>query len=205
MKNDFINKVLIACIGNIFIGAGIGFLNVSLMGVDCYSAFVLALGKKMGMTFAGMLFACNVVCFILEFIWGRKYIGAGTFINLICVGNIATVTGNLISRVVAVDEAMVTMIIAMVVGVLALSFGISLYQQTDMGVAPYDSLSLILEEKFSISYFWCRIITDALCAVGAFLLGGLLGVGTLVCAFGLGPIIQFFDNTVSKKLFKVQS
>lgn len=205
MKENLVKRFLFACLGNILIGAGIGFFNVSSMGADCYSAFALALGNRMGMTFATMLFSLNVICFVVEFAFGRKYIGLGTFINLLFVGTIATAVGNFLSNTFPVGGSMAGMLAAMAGGVLFLSLGISLYQQSDMGVAPYDALALILNEKLPFQYFWCRIILDGACAVGAFLLGGLIGLGTVVCAFGLGPIVQFFDNTVSKKIMKRQA
>ena len=48
----------------------------------------------------------------------------------------------------------------------------------------------------------CRVFTDALCAVLAFLLGGLIGLGTLICAFGLGPFVQFFTRHFSEKVLR---
>ena len=51
-------------------------------------------------------------------------------------------------------------------------------------------------------YFGCRVFTDALCAVLAFLLGGLIGLGTLICAFGLGPFVQFFTRHFSEKVLR---
>ena len=46
------------------------------------------------------------------------------------------------------------------------------------------------------------VFTDALCALVTFLLGGLVGIGTLVCAFGLGPFIQFFNGAFSEKVLR---
>ena len=51
-------------------------------------------------------------------------------------------------------------------------------------------------------YFGCRIFTDALSALLCWLLGGLVGLGTLICAFCLGPFIQFFDRTFSQKVLQ---
>ena len=53
-----------------------------------------------------------------------------------------------------------------------------------------------------ISYFWCRIFTDAFSALVCFLSGGLIGIGTLVTAFGFGPVVEFFNVRFTRKLFK---
>ena len=88
------------------------------------------------------------------------------------------------------------------VAVLVIALGCSLYQTADLGVAPYDALSLMLADRLPVPYFGCRVFTDALCAVLAFLLGGLIGLGTLICAFGLGPFVQFFTRHFSEKMLR---
>ena len=91
-----------------------------------------------------------------------------------------------------------------VIGVLVVALGASLYQTADLGVAPYDALSLMLADRLPVPYFGCRIFTDALCAVIAWLLGGLIGLGTLLCAFALGPFVQFFTKHFSEKVLQYQ-
>ena len=77
-----------------------------------------------------------------------------------------------------------------------------IYQTADLGIAPYDYLSLGLRDYTPCPYFGCRIFTDALSALLCWLLGGLVGLGTLICAFCLGPFIQFFDRTFSQKVLQ---
>ena len=79
-------------------------------------------------------------------------------------------------------------------------WGASLYQTADLGIAPYDYLSLGLRDYTPVPYFGCRVFTDALCALLCWLLGGLVGIGTLICAFCLGPFIQFFNGLVSEQV-----
>ena len=70
-------------------------------------------------------------------------------------------------------------------------------------IVPYDALALILDRKLpKLPYFWCRILCDGSCALICFLAGGIVGLGTLVSAFGFGPVIAFFNKTVSEPLCK---
>ena len=81
---------------------------------------------------------------------------------------------------------------------------ISMYQQADLGVSPYDASSLILAERQSrFPYFWCRIFTDGICAVVCFVLGGIVGIGTVVTAFGFGPFVTFFNKLISDPLIRI--
>ena len=82
-------------------------------------------------------------------------------------------------------------------------FGLSMYQTADLGVSPYDSMALILDRRLPrVPYFWCRIFTDGLCALVCYLAGGIVGLGTLVTAFGFGPVIAFFNRFVPR-LFRL--
>ena len=93
----------------------------------------------------------------------------------------------------------------MVIGVIICSLGVSMYQRPDVGVSPYDSLSLIMDKKLpKISYFWCRMSNDVICALVAYFVGGLVGIGTVIAAFGLGPIVHFFNIYVTDKLLKTE-
>ena len=84
--------------------------------------------------------------------------------------------------------------------IVLFSLAASMYQTAAMGVSPYDSLSIILSRKTGLPYVGCRIFTDALCVVVCAAFGGVLGIGTLLCAVAVGPIIAFFNRTVSEKL-----
>ena len=135
-------------------------------------------------------------------IWGRKYIGLGTLVNGLGCGFIITFFYDIIAGWFGPAEQLPIQLLWVVIAVPVTAFGCSLYQTADLGVAPYDSLALALQDHLHKPYFGCRVFTDALCAVITFLLGGLVGIGTLVCAFGLGPFIQFFNGAFSEKILQ---
>ncbi|WP_246188219.1 YczE/YyaS/YitT family protein [Paenibacillus tengchongensis] len=194
-------RLMIMVIGNVFLGMGISIFKLSGLGNDPFSGMVMALADRVGMAYANFLIVLNVVLFVIEWITGRRFIGAGTFVNAILLGYIATFFHNTWLHLFGEPGLFWQRVIIVAIGVVVCSFGVSLYQTSDVGVAPYDSLSLIMRDRFpGITYFWHRMFTDALCALVCFLAGGIVGLGTLVSAFGLGPIIHFFDKHFTEKL-----
>ena len=146
--------------------------------------------------------ATNILFFALEFWFGRKYIGLGTFVNGICIGYIVTAFYDPIHAHFGDAPSLAVQLAWVIAAVLVTALGASLYQTADLGIAPYDYLSLGLRDYTPCPYFGCRIFTDALSALLCWLLGGLVGLGTLICAFCLGPFIQFFDRTFSQKVLQ---
>lgn len=196
-----IKRLVIMVFGNVFLGMGISIFKLSGMGNDPFSGMVMALAETTGITYANFLILLNLVLFVIQFTTGRKFIGAGTFVNAIFLGYIATFFHNTWLNLLGEPHLFWQRVIIVAIGVVVCSFGVSMYQTSDVGVAPYDSLSLIMKNKFpKISYFWHRMLTDALCALICFLAGGVIGLGTLVSVLGLGPIIHFFDVNFTEKL-----
>lgn len=196
-----LRRFLVMAAGIVLMSLGIALFKLSLMGNDPSSAMVMAVGDAVGLGFAPMLFIMNCLWFVSEFFFGRRLIGVGTFVNWFGVGTIASAFVRLISGCFTLPTAFFPRLLVMLCGVLVLSLACSMYQTADLGIAPYDALSLVMSEKLKkVPYFWCRICTDAVCTLIAFLLGGIVGIGTLVCALGLGPFISFFDRHISRRL-----
>ncbi len=193
-------RMAVMICGIVFIGLGICLFKLSLMGNDPHSAMVLSITNHVTFPFSTILIICNLLWFALEFSLGRKLIGIGTFFNWFFVGFFVDLWNAVITGLFPIPEGIFGRLIIMLLGVLILSLAAALYQTADLGIAPYDAASIIMAERLPVPYFWCRIITDSACAAVAFFLGGIVGLGTLVCALGLGPFISFFSRTVAEKV-----
>jgi len=200
LKNIGYKRILALFVGNIILGLGISIFKLAGMGNDPYTAMVFGISDFFGFYFPIYQICFNAVCFVLiELPFGRKYIGLGTLVNMFLLGYIVNFFVNIWEKIFTAPTLFLAQLPIMLVGVVVTCFGISVYQTADLGVSPYDSVSIIMSDRFSrLPYFWARIITDSLCALACFLTGGLLGLGTLVCAFGLGPVTYFFNRTVSE-------
>lgn len=190
-------------IGNIFLGMGISIFKFAGLGNDPYSGMMMGLSDLTGITYAPFQVMANFLIFLLEIAFGRELIGIGTIINACFLGYIVTFFYEVWVHLFTLPEALAVQILSMLIGTVIIGFGISMYQVPNAGVSPYDSLSVILAKRMpKIGYFWCRIFTDAICAIICFLSGGIIGLGTLVSAFGLGPGINFFNKHFTRKLFR---
>lgn len=199
-----LRRFIVMCFGIVSIGLGISLFKLSDLGTDPYTSFVMAFGNFVRLDFAIIYWIINIAAFAVEFTWGRKMIGIGTIFNWALVGVCVDLFIRLIKALIIIPTALFPRILLMCGGVLVLSFAASLYQTANLGISPYDSLAIIISNKFKIEFFWARIITDATCIVLSFILGGIglgiLGVGSIICALGMGPIVYFFNEKVSKKL-----
>ena len=94
--------------------------------------------------------------------------------------------------------SMLIRIILLIAGVVILCFASSLYFTANLGVSTYDAVSLIMTDKKLGKFKYLRIATDLFCVIVGFFLGGVVGVGTIITAFFMGPLIDFFNKKVSE-------
>ena len=100
------------------------------------------------------------------------------------------------------------------VGIVVLCFGSSLYMTADLGVSTYDAIAIVLSRKWKLGKFqYCRIGADLACVLsgcGIFLLAGgsfrsiptIAGIGTIITAFFMGPLIQYFNGKIAQPLLE---
>ena len=176
--------------GIVIIALGIALFKQSHLGNDSISALNMRLAELLGISLGTQNLCTNLLFFLLEFWFGRKYIGLGTFVNGICIGYIVTAFYDPIHAHFGDAPSLAVQLAWVIAAVLVTALGASLYQTAGLrDYTPYP-------------YFGCHIFTDALSALLCWLLGGLVGLGTLICAFCLGPFIQFFDRTFSQKVLQ---
>lgn len=205
IKNHFksvgVKRIIALFVGNVILGLGIALFKFAGMGNDPFTAMAFATSDVAGVPYPRFIILVNLLFFIIEVIWGRQYIGLGTIVNAVLLGYIVTFFYDVITSFISLPTTFLTQLPAMLVGVVITGLGVSFYQTSDAGISPFDSISIIMTDYFKkIPYFWNRVITDAFCALVTFICGGLLGLGTLVCAFCLGPVVHFFNKNLSEKV-----
>ncbi|CDC58606.1 uncharacterized protein BN628_01759 [Ligilactobacillus ruminis CAG:367] len=103
----------------------------------------------------------NAIILVVVFFQARSCIGAGTIINMVFVGYIADFICYVANDVVQIQMNLPLRILALLLAQLMASMGVALYMVADMGIAPYDSVAIIIEklthQKIPLIYrmeFW---------------------------------------------------
>ena len=204
-QNITTRKVIAVLLGNMILGIGAALLAYSLMGNEPYTAMNMAISGGIGMGLGNYQLIVNIMLLIVQLIWGRSYIGFGSIVNMFFLGYIIQFSGYAINTLFGPSDAYVLplRLVIMVVSFVFMTYGLSMYQTASLGVAPYDYVALGLTDHFPIPFFASRMIGDCCCVLVIIVavFGGLitwetshLGVGTIVGAFCLGPLINFFNK-----------
>lgn len=189
-------RIIMTIVGVLVAGFSVGMFNFSSFGMDPFQVFAHGAWKLMPIGYGAFYTILNLIMLVFMFIVDRRKIGLGTVINIFLLGYVVEFSSVFFNTQIP-NPTIAIRIIFLIVGIIILSFGSSLYFVGDLGVSTYDAVALIMSDRKVARFQYCRIATDLICTSIGFMLGATVGIGTLVTAFFMGPIISFFNNKVS--------
>ncbi|WP_310604641.1 YczE/YyaS/YitT family protein [Anaerosporobacter sp.] len=196
----YYKKVLIAVIGIFFVGLGIAFNAGTLFGNDSIGILYDGMRNALGMPSEKLGLISNVVnvaMIIILFIIGKRYINVGTFIYILPLGFFVSI-GTSIYNALINQGSFMQRVIGAVIGCGAIYFGVALYIVVDIGLDPFTGVVMTIAKKLGWNFRRTKICFDILMVVIGYLMGGKLGVITLVAVVTAGPSIQFFSDRMKK-------
>ncbi len=200
MKERII-RIIMTVFGVSIAGLSVGLFKHSQFGTDPFQCFANGMHTIIPISFGTLYIILNAVLLVVVFLLKKHYIGIGTIINLFLVGYIVEFSHGQLQMLIP-DPSMAVRIVMLLVGFIVLCFASSFYITADLGVSTYDAISLIMADKKIARFQYCRIATDVVCVLIGFFLGAVVGVGTVMTAFLMGPFIAFFRKHVSDPLLE---
>lgn len=203
-------RIFLCIIGTVICGIAVGFFRYAAFGVDPFTSMMSGLDAVVPIKYGTLYVIANAVLLLFALFADRHYIGLGTIINLFLVGYLSDFSKDILGGLLG--DSLLPRIICLVIAVLLLSFSAALYMPADLGVSTYDAVALIIANTWHIGKFkYDRIITDFICVIiGSILfvivagnplsaLPSIAGIGTIITAFFMGPLIDFFTRIFTKK------
>ena len=157
------------------------------LGLDPWNVFHQGLSLRTGMSLGTASILMGVVV-MLTWIPLRQKPGIGTLFNIFIIGLS-------MDAALAVMPEMTTLplrLAFMTAGVVLTAVGAAAYIGAGMGTGPRDGLMVGLNQRLGWSIRVSRMLIELSVLAGGWLLGGSVGVGTIVFAVGIGPLIQIF-------------
>lgn len=126
----------------------------------------------------------------------RQRVGIGTLLNILLIGMVTNIALGMLPHV----ADLVLRLVLMLAGVAMVGVGSGLYLSSNMGAGPRDGLMIGLAMRTGRSVRLVRTVLELTVLLTGVLLGGTVGIGTVVFAFGIGPAVQF-----SLRLFQTRA
>ncbi|MGW4071688.1 membrane protein YczE [Nocardia grenadensis] len=184
-------------IGVIGFGVATVFLVESSLGAASWNVLAEGISLRTGMTFG---WATNMIAVLVLLSWIplKESPGLETFLNVFLVGIAADVRADLIPYAQSYQQQ----VLYYGAGLVMLSICCALYLGAQFGAGPRDGLMTGLVRATGKPIWIVRTIIE-LCVVAlGFLMGGVVGFGTLLIAIAMGPLVQLFPRFTTVRLVR---
>ncbi|GHF73091.1 membrane protein [Amycolatopsis bartoniae] len=173
--------------GLVLYGASMAMMTRAGLGLDPWDVLADGLTRHTGWTF-GTAVAVASVFVLLLWIPLRQRPGIGTVLNVVVI----SVVVDLVRAVLPQQEALGWRIPLLVGGVVLNGLATAAYVGTRLGPGPRDGLMTGLSARTGLSVRLARTLIEVTVVAVGWLLGGSVGLGTVLYAFSIGPLTQAF-------------
>jgi uncharacterized membrane protein YczE len=168
-------------------GLGIAFMVQAGLGLGPWEALHQGIARLTGISFGTISILVGIPILALWWPLGERP-GIGTLANVVVIGSVT----NVVLAVLPTPSGVVLQLAMMFGGVVTIGLASGLYLAADLGPGPRDGLMTGIHHRFGFSIRRARTAVELAALIAGFLLGGTIGLGTLVFALGIGPLVQFF-------------
>ena len=195
MKTEtLLKKYVIVAAGSLLLGMGIGFADLAALGTDPFTVFLTGTYRRVGVSLGTMNLIINFMQIVMAFMVRRDAVSAATVIAMIGTSAGIDLPGLIGIPVLPLPAGALWL----VSGLMLYSLGIALTQIPKCGYSPYDAYILSLIKLFPCEYHVMRWITDLIFVVTGWLLGGTVGIGTIVFLIFTGRLVEIILDFLEK-------
>jgi uncharacterized membrane protein YczE len=182
--------------GLLIFALGVGLMIDARVGIPSWDVLHQGLSRVTGVAIGHVTTLISIPILLL-WIPLRERPGIATIANAIVIGQ----TLNVILPLLPKPDALPLQLLQMAIGVLVVALGTAIYVGAQLGRGPRDGLMTGLSRRTGYSVAVCRTAIELTVLAAGWLLGGNVGIGTLIFALGIGPAIQFFFKLLGVKPF----
>ena len=179
-----ISSFIFLCFGLVLFGLGEGLLIVSYSGASPWSVLAQGISLHIDLSIGVITFFISSFVLFLWFFLDQK-LGIGTIMNIIIIAIMIDVS----IAFIPTPENYIFQLILAVMAVLIVGFGGGIYLVANLGAGPRDGLMVGLQKKTNMPIAAVRAFLEITVVIVGWYLGGTVGVGTLLFAFGIGPAV----------------
>lgn len=196
-QKEYITQLILLLVAVFFIGVFAAFLVVANIGGDAVLVFEQGFARLLKIDLGLAILILNVVLASVVFIIDRKKINVGTVVVAFLLGPFL----QLVVNTGWIYDPMGNIWMAILVDFLAiigLSFSLALYIYANIGLSPFEAIVITIYERTKWRFALIKMTFDALLFIIGWLLGGVVGVGSIMTVVMLGPLIDLFTSLLKK-------
>lgn len=171
------------------------------LGVSPWDTFHQGISNLVNITFGQASIAVGFIIVLLN-LYLKENIGIGTILNMVLIGIFIDLI--MYYNLIPIMDSLIPGLIMIILSMFVIALATYCYIGAGFGSGPRDGLMVGLTKKTGRPVGLIRGLIELAVLIIGFLLGGKVGIGTVILAFGIGPIVQFTFNKLNFEVGDVE-
>lgn len=185
------------------IACGVAFYLLTRLGADPFTSFQQGIAIRLGTSVGNISLAVNILILILFLFIDRKLIGIGSILFCFGIGPCINLFSGILGSFFVGPFDWPMLALFLVVGTVLIVLGLAYYIPIGVGIQPLDMVATKIGQLLHSTYGVGLTIFYILLTIGAYFLGGDIGIGTIIEVFLVGKLVDWctpFMGKLSKAL-----
>ena len=191
-QKRFFQDLTVVTLASAMIGAATCCYVRAGLGSDSVAVFNEGLSIFAKVSLGTAAWCLNVALLVTAFFLARRHIGWTTICNSLLIGPSIDLMDGVLAPVLNLSSAVGFRVVLFAAGLVLVASSCALLIRKCPGMSVNDAISTAIAEKLSCSFRTVRTALDGLLMAAGFLMGGVVGIGSVAAVLGTGPLIQFF-------------
>ncbi|MCG3087063.1 YczE/YyaS/YitT family protein [Sporosarcina cyprini] len=200
MRRIFVWRWVFFLVGMMIMSLGISMtIKGNRLGIGPWDVLHVGLYRNLGLSIGSWSIITGFIIIVSTAIVLRQWPRLGTWLNMFMIGLFIDLFNWLLPDFASLGGQAVIFTL----GVIVTAYGVGVYVSPNVGAGPRDSLMLILVDKLGVSVKVVRTSIEVIVAIIGWMLGGPVGVGTVLIALLIGQIVHYALPQCRKLLLKI--
>ena len=198
MKIDYrklAEEFIAVLIASMFMAIGIVFELFAALGGDSITVIEEGLSKTLGVMVGTASILYSTFMITLVFFFARKYLGWTTIANALMIGSFMNLFYPLLAPIFTSDILFYRYLV-LLASVVLISIGCVILIRYQSGMNTADALATEIAARLHVEFRYARIALDGLMIGLGYVLGGTVGIGTIIAMALTGPAIDYINKLV---------
>lgn len=174
--------------GLMLFGIGFALMIKAGLGADPWTVFHVGLANYLGVSVGLVIQVTGAAFLACSWAFLQAPVGIGSVCNMVLVGPWI----NLFLTIIPSSSLTIISFSELIAAIVMIGFATALYISAAMGAGPRDSFVLGIAQKSGYSIKITRLGLEIIATIAGILLAGPVGIGTVIFALTIGPVMQFF-------------
>ena len=198
-QRNFFKDLAVVTLSTAMIGAATCCYVRAGLGGDSVAVFFDGLSRFAGISLGTASWIFNILLLTIGYLTARRYIAWTTVFGCLFTGLFVDLADAALNPVFELSGALWYRGMIFLAGLLLLTGACALMIRYCPGMSVMDAIVTRLADQLGVSFRAVRMAIDALLMLSGWLMGGVVGFGTVVAVLGTGPLIQWFSQIGKKE------